>query len=410
MDVTAPQVSRGDLLRMIRGGEDSYFELKVKLSNSEKIAQGIVALANTSGGALVFGVSDQLRIEGVENAETVRDELARICREEILPPLIPLVDCVSFDSGRQIVVLEVEGRRRPYRTKDGRFFLRFGAEKREATREELSAWLDEVRPLSYENIPLIECSEADIDDGLLWSFAGAFEDELLARNRSAYETAQFLKKDLMMGADYFESTVPTVAALLLFGKSARVPQVLPRSIVNAIRFSGDNVNSPIVEKTEISGNLLGLYENSLRFVRKYCDLWKERSEIPATAIAADSPVKARANYQADAVAEAIVNALTHRDLALKDISTRVHIFDSYIEVINPRRTNGFSPPAQRAIRYGITQRLNPQIATVFARPEYGAALPGASLPKLLQDSYKFSGKRCEILTSNDEFRLKMFGA
>ena len=38
-------------------------------------------------------------------------------------------------------------KRRPYRTRDGRFFLRVGAEKREATREELSALLDEARPL-----------------------------------------------------------------------------------------------------------------------------------------------------------------------------------------------------------------------------------------------------------------------
>ena len=42
--------TRTELLRLIRGGEDTYLELKVKLSNSERIAQGIVALANTDGG------------------------------------------------------------------------------------------------------------------------------------------------------------------------------------------------------------------------------------------------------------------------------------------------------------------------------------------------------------------------
>ena len=60
---------------MIRGGEDTYLELKVKLSNSEKIAQGIVALANTDGGTIIFGVNDQLRIEGVSNPEWVQAEL-----------------------------------------------------------------------------------------------------------------------------------------------------------------------------------------------------------------------------------------------------------------------------------------------------------------------------------------------
>src|ERR1700741_356110 len=87
LSTPAPQTSRTELLRLIRGGEDTFLELKVKLSNSEKIAQEIVALANTGGGVIVFGVNDQLRIEGVDNPESVQEELARICREDIEPPL-----------------------------------------------------------------------------------------------------------------------------------------------------------------------------------------------------------------------------------------------------------------------------------------------------------------------------------
>jgi ATP-dependent DNA helicase RecG len=94
LNTPAPVTSRTELIRLIRGGEDTYLELKVKLSNSERIAQGIVALANTSGGVIVFGVNDQLRVEGVDYPETVQEELVRICREEIVPPLVPLLDCI----------------------------------------------------------------------------------------------------------------------------------------------------------------------------------------------------------------------------------------------------------------------------------------------------------------------------
>src|SRR5881392_4320470 len=76
----APLTTRTELLALVRGGEDSFLELKVKLSNPERIAQGIVALANTGGGVIVFGVNDNLRVEGVDDAEAVRDELVRICR------------------------------------------------------------------------------------------------------------------------------------------------------------------------------------------------------------------------------------------------------------------------------------------------------------------------------------------
>src|SRR5437763_10771954 len=173
----APATTRTELLRLIRGGEDPYLELKVKLSNSERIAQGIVALANTDGGTIIFGVNDQLRIEGVSNPEWVQQELVRICRDEIVPSVVPVVDTIAFDSGKRVVALDINGKRPPYRTRDGRFYMRFGEEKREVSRDELSAWLDEIRPLGFENIPLQGVSEEDFDDALLWSFASGFATE-----------------------------------------------------------------------------------------------------------------------------------------------------------------------------------------------------------------------------------------
>ena len=78
-------------MRLVRGGEDTFLELKVKLSNTEKIAQEIVALANTSGGLIVFGVNDNMRVEGVDDAEEVREALVRICREQIVPRWCPIL-------------------------------------------------------------------------------------------------------------------------------------------------------------------------------------------------------------------------------------------------------------------------------------------------------------------------------
>ncbi|HEV8591314.1 MAG TPA: hypothetical protein VGQ55_04360, partial [Pyrinomonadaceae bacterium] len=94
----------------------------------------------------------------------------------------------------------------------------------------------------------------------------------------------------------------------------------------------------------------------------------------------------------------------------RDIKSRVNIYDHSIEFINARRTGGFVPPASRAIRYGVTQRLNPQIASIFGRREYGANVPRGGLPMVLREAERFSGKRAEIYTINDEFKLKIYGA
>lgn len=404
LNTPAPQTTRTELIRLIRGGEDTYLELKVKLSNSERIAQGIVALANTAGGVIVFGVNDQLRVEGLDYPETVQSELVRICREEIVPPVVPLVNCIAFDNGRRVVSLEVEGKRRPYRTRDGRYYLRFGDEKREATREELSSWIDEIRPLAYENT-VIAASEEDLDDGLLWTFARYFADDF--ELKLDYNTGSLLKKDLLLAVGNADEFMPTVAAIVLFGRNERVAKLVPRSSVSVVRYSGDSTNAQIVEKAELFGNLLSLYEQSMRFIQIYADLRNEESW--QTRNGGQSPVSPRANYSLDVVSEAVANALVHRDLALREPQTRISIFDTYIEISNPRRTNGFAPPASKAIRYGITQRLNPQIAAIFGSDAYDAKHSRLGLPGLLRKARIFSGRRAEIYTSNDEFRLKIYG-
>ena len=406
----APQTSRTELMRLVRGGEDTFLELKVKLSNPERIAQEIVAMANTGGGVIVFGVNDQLRVEGIEDGESVQDELVRICREEIVPPIIPFIDRIAFDNGRRIIALDVNGRHRPYRTRDGRFFIRIGADKREASPEELSLLLDDSLPLLYENIPALRATLADIDEAHLWSFMRGFEggafDEASVKD---YPTGEILERYLMLATNSRDDLVPTVASLLLFGRDESVAKLLPRASMIATRFGGDTAQSPVIERVELQGSLATIYESALRFTSRYVDLLDARPARAGAAAVPDEPVPARANYHARAFAEALANALTHRDLALRDVTTRLHIFDRSIEIANPRRSAGFAPTALKAIRYGVPQRLNPLIAAMFTSPAYGLNLPSGGLPRLLREARAFSNRLPEIVAFNDEFRLRLHG-
>jgi ATP-dependent DNA helicase RecG len=409
----APLTNRTELMRLVRGGEDTYLELKVKLSNTEKIAQEIVALANTGGGVIVFGVNDQLRVEGIDHPQEVQDELVRICREEVFPSLIPFIDRLAFDNGRRIVALEVNGKRRPYRTRDGRFFIRVGSEKRETSPDELSKLLDDARPLSYETMPVLQATIDDVDEAHLWSFMRSFQggvfDEATARN---YPTAEILERYLLLAVNRSDEIVPTVAALLLFGKDGGVDRLLPASSLIATRFGGDNRQAPIVERVELGGNLATLYEGAMRFILRYCDLWDSTPSRPTNGAINEpggAPVVARANYRRVVVIEALANALMHRDLVVRDVGTRLHIFDRAIEIVNPRRSAGFAPAALKAIRFGVQQRLNPQTASIFSNPAYGLQLAQGGLPMLFRDAKKFSNRPPEIVAFNDEFRLRLHG-
>jgi predicted HTH transcriptional regulator len=180
--------------------------------------------------------------------------------------------------------------------------------------------------------------------------------------------------------------------------------------VTVARFSGDNGSAQLIEKNEIKGNLHTQYEAILEFIKRYSDLRKERPKKTLTLVTdSGKTVRPRSNYHQYSILEAVINVLVHRDMGLRDISTRIHVYDNSIEFINPRRTSGFVPPAGRAIRYGMSQRLNPQIAAVFTRREYGVNAPHGGLPMILRQSAHFSGRRPEIYTTNDEFKLKIYG-
>src|SRR5688500_503999 len=147
----------------------------------------------------------------------------------------------------------------------------------------------------------------------------------------------------------------------------------------------------------------------MRVVGGYVDGHAVGTKSIPEIVGADSPIPARAIYHRGVVSEAIANMLAHRDLALRDLPSRLHVYDHSLEFVNSRRSVGFSPVAQKAIRYGMPQRLNPQIAAALTSPAYGLKLPLRGLPALLRETKRFSNRKAEIVSFNDEFRLRVYG-
>ncbi|MGH9802898.1 MAG: AlbA family DNA-binding domain-containing protein, partial [Blastocatellia bacterium] len=279
IDLPAQATSRADLVRLLRGGEDTFLELKVRYSNAEKITAEIIALANTAGGAMIFGVNDQLRIEGVENPEEVEEELRDICANQIQPPVFPYINKVAFDSGRRVVVLEIDSDDRPHRTLDDRFYLREGAIKREATREELSGIYHELHRTGFEQAPVFQADiQTDIDESLLWSYVRSVNPGYWGETTKGYPNDTVMR-DMGLAVKIEDDWLPTAGGLMLFGLNNRVAELMPRADVLLTRVSGVNQkanDSPVVESVRLQGNLLRLADGSLNFIKRYVDLFDAR--------------------------------------------------------------------------------------------------------------------------------------
>ena len=124
---------------------------------------------------------------------------------------------------------------------------------------------------------------------------------------------------------------PTHAAVLLFGKEPQ--RFLPTSEVKCMHFHGTTVSKPIPSYQIYKGTVFELVDQAADFV-----LSKINRHIGTRA----ESVQAPATYELpkEAVTEAIVNAVAHRDYT-SNASVQVMLFTDRLEVWNP----GELPPS-----------------------------------------------------------------
>lgn len=417
LDVPAPVTSRAELVRLLRGGEDTYLELKVRFSNVEKLTAEIIALANTAGGAIIFGVNDQLRIEGVEDPEDIEEQLRDLCANQIQPPVFPYVNKVAFDSGRRIVILEVDAENRPHRTLDDRFYLREGSTKRETTREELSKLFHETHLTRFEQVPVLRStSEEDIDESLFWSYIRGVNPGYWGESTKGFPTDVVLR-DMGLAVKIGEELIPSIGGLLLFGLNDRVEKLIPRADVMLTRFSGNDHNAPIIESLQIQGNLLRLFDGAFNFINRYIDLWDARpsrkaleNTLPSAETGEninDCFLPGRASYHRGVIVEALTNFLIHRDWSARDRQARINIYDHSIELINPAQM--LELPII-SLRYGITCPPNPRLKAIFTNHHYGTRIAHGGISMIFAETINFVRRPPEGPSiTNGEFRLKIYG-
>lgn len=103
-----------DVLRLIEEGEGFEIEFKRKVSTPEKIARTLIALANTKGGYILFGVDDDGSVVGVESEKSEVELIEQAGSVYCVPAIHPIVDIVPFDGTDVIVVYVPESDDKPH--------------------------------------------------------------------------------------------------------------------------------------------------------------------------------------------------------------------------------------------------------------------------------------------------------
>lgn len=347
--------------------------LELKEIVVEDIKKEIIAFANSAGGTLYVGVADDGGIVGVENPDTVIQQISNMVRDSIKPDITMFIRYTAKNvEGKQIVAVEIQrGTGRPYYlAKKGLrpegVYVRQGTSSVPATSTAIRRMIKDTDGDSFEAMRSLEQN---------LTFQAAEKE--------------FALRDLAFGV----SQMKTLGILNTDGIYTNLGLLLSEQCAHTVKaavFEGIN-QSIFRDRQEFTGSLL----QQMNEVYEYID---RRNQVHST-FDKLRRIDTR-DYPEVAIREALLNSLVHRDYSFS-ASTLISVYDDRIEF-----TSIGGLPAGVSlddIMLGLSVCRNPKLANVFYRLELIEAY-GTGMKKIM-GAYENSNKKPVIETTDNAFKI-----
>jgi len=298
--------------------------------DADTLAEQIAAFANNMGGTIVVGMDPQGRVRP-NVADDVEPLLARALLA--LEPPLRAGDLPEFrlEEGPWGQVAAIAIKPTSYQVSVGgkAIYVRTGALNVRLTPEQVARVASSRAVAAFEEDYV---AGATLDD---------FDDEIIAeyqRNRikrgprgESFTRAELLRD---VGAIDAEGR-PTVAGMLLFGKHPQ--HFFPQVGVVLVRFRGTSMRE-VVASDERYSRRVDVVGPAARVVEHAWQVLLEETQRGATTngMAREEHYE----YPPEAMREALVNAICHRDYSITGQRVEVRLFDDRIEIISPGRLPG----------------------------------------------------------------------
>jgi predicted HTH transcriptional regulator len=379
-----------ELLEIIKKGEDSFTEFKEEMAHQDNLAAEIVAFANTEGGNLIIGVSDDGEILGVTDLDKEMQRIDNICSNNCEPTVYTTIEKFIIDDRKIMIVKIPKGPQRPYRTNRGIHYIRTASGKRIASPGELRLIHQASGAIYYDEMPVPNTSFEDIDIEYLEKFlkkslGGGIEDFGIR--------VDDLLKNMKIIIPYEDNMVTTTGGLLFFGKHPEYH--LPYCKVTIVRFPGNDIGEKF-EKKDIEGELVGQIERSESVLKDYL-----RTETKIEGFKKEEP---RFEIPIESLREALINAVAHRNYQLPS-QIRIFIFDNRIEVKSPGKLP--NTVTVENIRLGFPLHRNPLIVSFLAKGHRMTEI-GTGIPRMIRLLKKHTGREPDFEERDQEFIVKIW--
>lgn len=312
-----------DVLDIIQSGENFYIEFKEEKVKAKDLGEEIVAFANSEGGTILIGVSDDGNITGITDKK-IEETIMNICRNNVVPNIIPSFEYAIIND-KKIVILGIpKGLSKPYSTVDNKYYIRVGTTKRIASREELLRLFEGNGSLHFDISPVINTSIKDLNLDVI-------RDYYLKYNAfDLYDEEKEQVERLLINADILKELngekVCSVGGLLIFGK---MPQrYLPQNGITFAHFNGSEISDELIDKKVIEGRIQDIAENTLTIIK---------NNILAPSVIKNLKRVEVEEYPKVVLREALVNSLVHRNYSIYGSKIRIFMFNDRIEFRSPGR-------------------------------------------------------------------------
>lgn len=306
----------------VAAGEGRKTEFK-RLFEKNAVGKAICAFANGEGGVVVLGVDDAGAIIGVkENPESLQERITAFLQSGCSAPVVATCGCHQAPAGwvHWITVPRMRGLGPLHH--GGRVWIRRERSSVEPSSSELEEMFHALGFFFTESQMILDAGVEAIDSSLFRSF---LESRGVAIASNLQPEIEVDLRNQRVIDEFGKNLHPTLYGLMVFGRDPQRYLGTTNFFIQCVAYARAERGPKKYSISEAKGTLDKQVESAMTWFRSL-----GRREIYRGLCRQDLSF-----VPEEALREALVNAVIHRNYALTGSKVMFEVFDSHIEITSP---------------------------------------------------------------------------
>ena len=334
-------MNKDELQLVLEEGEGYRIEFKESMTSIDK---ELIAFANSSGGRIFLGITDNKKIKGVKITNKLKSQVQDIANN-CQPPIK-----IILEELENILIINVkEGEDKPSKCSSG-FYTRVGPNSQKLNRNEIIEFFKSEGLIRFDKLINLKFDyNTHFDPKKLEHF-------LRLAGISKVLDAPTVLTNLGVAEKQEGKVIFNNTGILFFSKN--LADIYFHTAITCVLYKGIE-KIDVLDRRDFNEDLISSIDRAIIFLKQYIPLRYEMTGEPRRREIPEIPY--------EALREAIINATAHRDYFKKGTNIMVEMFDDRIEITNfGGLTKGLNPED-----FGTKSVVrNPVIASLLNRADY----------------------------------------